>query len=113
MNQAIAIDRRTSVRTRKSMEVEYSANCQWIKARLDDLSEDGAFIDTQHGMSEGSELALRFSLSDGRTEAQEVRCKARVVWREPRIGIGVELVDLDEATREQIRLFVASQLFGW
>ena len=113
MNDEPEIDRRSSVRTKKPIEVEYSANCPWIKARLDDLSEDGAFLDTQHAISEGAELVLRFSLADEQGRPQEVRCRARVVWKEPMVGVGVELVDLDEATRERIRHFVAAQLFGW
>lgn len=113
MEQAPEHDRRNTVRTRRPIDVEYSANCPWIKARLDDLSETGAFIDTQHALGEGAEMVLRFSLPDESGKPQEVRCRARVVWRETMVGIGVEFVELSEDASERIRDVVARDLFGW
>lgn len=113
MSEGPEQDRRGSVRTRKPIDVEYSSNCPWIKARLDDLSEEGAFIDTQHALGAGEEMALRFHLPDEQGKPQEVRCKARVIWKEAMVGVGVEFVELSDAARERIRYVVASDLFGW
>ena len=113
MSEGPEHDRRHSVRTKKPIDVEYSANCPWIKARLDDLSEEGAFLDTHHALGLGTDMILRFSLPDENGRLQEVRCKARVLWTEAMVGIGVELVDLEEVARDRIRFYVASDLFGW
>lgn len=109
----VGAERRESVRTKIPIEVEYAANSPPIKARLDDLSETGAFIDTHHALDNGTEMILTFSLPDENQQPQEIRSKGRVVWTAAMVGVGVEFVDLDEVSRERIRYFVASKLFGW
>jgi c-di-GMP-binding flagellar brake protein YcgR len=111
-DEPVEPERRDSVRVKRPIEIEYSADCPPIRARLDDLSETGAFIDTAHPLGEGSDLVLRFTLPVNPEEAR-VECRARVVWTEPMVGVGVRFVELDEVSRERIRDYVAQELFGW
>lgn len=114
MNQeTIHSDRRDSVRASLPIEVEYSANSPTLRARLDDLSETGAFIDTHHALEAGTEMVLRFLLPENGESSPQIYTKARVVWAAPMIGVGVEFIDLDEKSRDRIRFFVASKFFGW
>jgi c-di-GMP-binding flagellar brake protein YcgR len=103
---------RSAVRTKRPIDAEYSANCPPIQVRMDDLSETGAFIDSAHSLGEGADLIVRFSLPDD-PDTTLIQCHARVVWCEPMVGVGIEFVDLDEASRERIRDYAAKQLFGW
>ncbi|HVS15866.1 MAG TPA: PilZ domain-containing protein [Thermoanaerobaculia bacterium] len=105
-------DRRASVRAKRPIEIEYSADCPPIRARLDDLSETGAFIDTAHSLGEGAHVIVRFTLPDD-AEDDRIQCHARVVWVEPMVGVGVEFVGLDQRSVERIRDYVAKELFGW
>ena len=59
-------NQRRTVRVPKLLDVQYSANCPPIRARSQDLSETGLFLETHHPLTVGTLIELRFSLPDGR-----------------------------------------------
>jgi hypothetical protein len=103
-------NQRRTVRVAKLLEVDYSANCPPIRARIQDLSETGLFLETHHPLALGTLIDLRFELPDGKPEPIVTRARVRHV--DPMAGLGVELVDVPEPTRERLRMYVASVFFG-
>ena len=103
-------DQRRTVRVPKLLDVTYSASCPPIRARIQDLSETGLFLETHHPLAVGTLVDLRFELSDGNPAPIAVRARVRNI--DPLAGLGVEFVDLPDATRERLRMFVASVFFG-
>jgi uncharacterized protein (TIGR02266 family) len=103
-------NQRRTVRVPKLLDVQYSANCPPIRARSQDLSETGLFLETHHPLAVGTLIELRFSLPDGREEP--ITTRARVCNIDPMAGLGVEFVDLSPEVRERLRMYVASVFFG-
>ena len=103
-------ERRRSVRVDTPLDAIYScAASPPIRARIQDLSEHGVFLDTHHPLQIGAPVELEFGLPDGE---DPIRIKGHVSWSAPMMGSGVEFEDLDEATRERIKFFVAQVFFG-
>jgi hypothetical protein len=100
---------RRAVRVAKLLDAQYSAGCPPIRARIQDLSETGVFLETHHPLQVGSTVELHFELPDGLPEPIVARALVRNV--DPLAGLGLELVELPAETRERLRMFVASVFF--
>jgi len=74
---------------------------------LRDLSEGGAFVETEQRFPIGSILNLRFKLP--RTN-DLISCTVSVRNLRGGTGLGVEFLDLSAEDREQIRCFVENQI---
>lgn len=103
-------DRRRAVRVSKSLEFYYSAECRPIQARLDDLSEAGAFVDTSHPLTVGSLVDFKFQLPD--ESSGPIEGRGRVAWVSPMVGVGLEFQNLKAEDRERIKFYVAGEFFA-
>jgi uncharacterized protein (TIGR02266 family) len=103
--------KRKSVRVARPLEIHYAADCPPIAARVTDLSEGGAFVDTAAPMAPGTVVDFRLALPDGRPEGA-VTGRARVIWSQPTVGMGFAFEGLDDEQRKRIRFYVASVFFG-
>ena len=104
-------DRRGAVRVAKSIDFQYSADCPSIKARLEDISETGAFVDTTHALTVGSQVEFSFRLPYPE-DPSPIEGRGRVVWVQPMVGVGLEFQQLTAEDRQRLRYFVASIYFG-
>lgn len=104
-------DRRGAVRVAKSIDFLYSADSPSIKARLEDISETGAFVDTTHPLTVGSQVDFSFRLPYPE-DPSPIEGRGRVVWVQPMVGVGLEFQQLSEEDRQRLRYFVASVYFG-
>ena len=104
-------DHRDFVRIGSILEIEYwhDAAPTPIRARLEDLGEGGAFVDTSIPIPEGSEIEFRLQLPQ---EKEPLVGKALVRWLQPTVGMGIEFQGLSDADRERIKFFVASRFFS-
>ncbi len=101
-------ERRTSVRVEVPLDATYSSNSPPVRARVQDLSEHGLFIDTNHALPVGSILEIQFDLPD---EGPRIETQARVAWSAPMMGSGVQFQALSESERTRIKFFVAEIFF--
>ena len=104
-------ERREAVRIAKPLEIVYSSDSPPISARIEDLSEKGAFVGTDNPLAPGSELDFRFDLPDSQA-GEVISGRARVQWIEPMVGMGIEFESLSQAQQDRLRFFVASVFFG-
>lgn len=104
-------DRRTAVRVVRPMEIQYASNCPPINGRIEDISETGAFVDTNHPLEQGSFVHFRFFLPDETPEVP-IQGRGKVAWTEPMVGFGLEFLELPKEVRERLKFFVASVFFG-
>lgn len=104
-------ERRRAVRVAKPLDIEYSANCPPIRARVADLSETGAFVDTSEPVLAGSVVKFRLFLNDA-IRWRPVLGKARVAWSQPRVGMALEFQGLSREDRDRIKYYVAAIFFG-
>lgn len=109
MNDGNQSERRDSVRVEVPLDATYWCNSPPVRARLQDLSEHGTFIDTNHALSIGSEIEVEFSLPD---TTVPIRARGRVAWSAPMMGSGVRFVDLPDDDRKRIKFFVAEVFFS-
>lgn len=105
------VDKRKGVRVNRPIEVLYSANCPPIEATLQDLSDKGMFLDTQHSLHVGDVISFEFQLP-GDEDERPISGKGRVVWIEPLVGVGVQFLGLSDETIERLRFWVASVFFA-
>ena len=101
-------DHREFVRVDSDLEIEYSSDSPPFTARVVDLSEGGAFIDTPNPFEEGEELEFWLELPD---ESEPMVGRAVVCWRQETVGMGIRFVGLDDDQRERLRFYVASEYF--
>jgi hypothetical protein len=101
---------RRHARTPCEIGVGVESEHRKVRGRIADLSESGAFVALGHPHVEGTALRLTFVL-----DGQVCAVGARVAWRTGADtppwrdrGMGVELVDVDEAVRELLRRTVAA-----
>ncbi|MGB5815253.1 MAG: PilZ domain-containing protein [Thermoanaerobaculia bacterium] len=114
MSDLLAADRpntRGAVRVARAIDFQYSADCPSIKARLEDISETGAFVDTTHSLTVGSQLDFTFRLPYPE-DPSPIAGRGRVVWVQPMVGVGLEFQQLTDDDRQRLRYFVASVYFG-
>ena len=108
---AVPSERRKAVRVARSIDFRYSADSPAVTARLGDISELGAFVDSAFEVEVGSpvDFSLRLPYPQDPTP---VRGRGRGAWVRPRAGFGLEFRELTEEDRLRIRLWVASVYFG-
>jgi Tfp pilus assembly protein PilZ len=104
-------DKRRAVRVNRPIEVSYAANCPPIQATMQDISDKGMFLDTQHSLHVGDVISFEFTLP-GEPQDPPIAGHGRVVWIEPLVGVGVQYLDLSAETTERIRFWVAAVFFG-
>ena len=100
---------RRYVRVEHLVDLDYTLDGADFRARISDLSEGGAFIDTTFPQAVGSELEARFQLPD---DPEPFECRARVAWAQPMLGMGIQFLDLSPADVDRLRFFVGSVFFG-
>jgi Tfp pilus assembly protein PilZ len=105
-------ERRAAVRVSKSIDFLYSSDSPPIPARIEDLSESGAYVDTTHPLTVGSKVDFSFHLPGSSEDSEPILGRGRVAWVDPMVGIGLEFLDLEEKDRKQIRFYVGSGFFG-
>ena len=89
-----------------SIAVDYASGDTFLFAYLQNISEMGIFIRTDHPSNVGTRLRLRFQVDDG----EPLTLDGEVTWINPykdtgdnlNPGMGVRFVDLTPATREQV-----------
>jgi hypothetical protein len=74
------------------------------QTRINDLSTDGAFVDSIINYAEGSTLKLTFNI-----RSAVITVSAEVRYCMPGIGVGVRFLDLTPEQREAIAAAVAEQ----
>ncbi|MEE9561633.1 MAG: PilZ domain-containing protein [Thermoanaerobaculia bacterium] len=105
-------ERRAAIRVSKSIDFLYSSDSPPIPARIEDLSESGAYVDTTHALTVGTKVDFSFHLPGSSADAKPILGRGRVAWVDPMVGVGLEFLDLEEDDRKQIRFYVASVFFG-
>lgn len=102
-------DGREYVRVGRSLEFELlTGGGEGTRARVEDLGEGGAFIDTMNPYAVDEEFEFRLTLDDGH---DPIAGKATVKWQQPAVGMGVEFLDLGKEERERIKFYVAAEFF--
>ena len=74
---------------------------------LRDLSEGGAFVETEQRFPIGSILNLRFKLP---AASHLISCTVSVRNLRGGAGLGVEFLDISPEDRQQVRFFVENQI---
>jgi hypothetical protein len=93
-------EKRAFKRTRYFVEVELDG---LVKARLSDISPDGAFIESRAAFTPGAMVQIRFTVV-----GRDVETAAEVRHCCPGIGMGVKFVALEPALRAEIARLLAS-----
>ncbi|MEK6303794.1 MAG: PilZ domain-containing protein [Acidobacteriota bacterium] len=83
-------DKRQAGRSEFLLEVKYEGPGVRAETRISDISESGVFVDAMTPLPAGAVLKLTFTLPDGST----VEVEGRVAHCQPRIGMGVEFINL-------------------
>ena len=83
-------DKRQAGRAALLLEVKYEGAGVRAETRILDISETGVFIDAMTPVPVGALLKLTFTLPDG----SFVEVDGRVAHSQPRIGMGVEFINL-------------------
>jgi len=94
-------DNRRDPRVCLSSEVDCELEHGHVRWRFADISAGGMFIDVYDPLPPGTLFRLRFQL-----DPPPIAAKAQVHYVQPRIGMGVEFVELAEEDRERIREIV-------
>lgn len=89
-----------------SVAVDYASGDTFLFAYLQNISEMGIFIRTDHPANVGTRLRLRFQVDDG----EPLTLDGEVTWINPykesgdnlNPGMGVRFVELTPDTREQV-----------
>jgi hypothetical protein len=92
----------TEKRTSKRVSFLCDVICEGGEARLqqtriNDLSTDGAFVDSIVNYAQGSKLRLTFKIRE-----TEISVNAEVRYCMPQIGVGVRFLDLTPEQRSAI-----------
>jgi hypothetical protein len=83
-------DKRQAGRSTLLLEVKYEGPGVRAETRISDISETGVFIDAMTPVPVGALLKLTFTLPNGIF----VEVDGRVVHSQPRIGMGIEFINL-------------------
>lgn len=90
-----------------------------VRARAINLSEDGLFLETSHGVNTGEFIEVRFRLPRSGKRDETIVTRAEVVWSNHEasqvddqgpFGIGLRFLDLDAKSRQLIQRYVMSGL---
>ena len=95
------LENRREPRVSLSSEVDCEVDSGHVRWRFADLSAGGMFIDVYDPLPPGTRFGLRFQL-----EPPPISARAQVHYVQPRIGMGVEFVDLAQDDRQRIREIV-------
>lgn len=71
--------------------------------RVNDVSEEGMYINTREAFIKGSVIDLSFRLFN---DEKPIKVKGEVCYIQEGEGMGVRFVDLDPEDRKRIRAFV-------
>jgi uncharacterized protein (TIGR02266 family) len=94
-------DNRREPRVCLSSEVDCELDNGHVRWRFADISAGGMFIDVYDPLPPGTLFRLRFQL-----DPPPIAAKAQVHYVQPRIGMGVEFVELQAEDRDRIREIV-------
>jgi hypothetical protein len=94
-------DNRREPRVCLSAEVDCELEHGHVRWRFADISAGGMFIDVYDPLPAGTLFRLRFQL-----DPPPIAARAQVHYVQPRIGMGVEFVELAADDRERIREIV-------
>jgi len=106
-NDSSGADRREHERFETSIAVDYASGDTFLFAYLQNISEMGIFIRTDHPLSVGTRMRLRFQTDE---KEEPLTLQGEVTWINPyksdgdnlNPGMGVRFVDLTPDTREQV-----------
>jgi PilZ domain-containing protein len=84
-----------------SSDVECDVDTGRVRWRFADLSAGGMFIDVYDPLPPGTRFGVRFQL-----DPPPISARAQVHYVQPRIGMGVQFVDLAQEDRKRIREIV-------
>jgi len=100
----VRTERRRSLRVPVQIPVQLKTeDGPEVEAILLDLSEDGMDILAAQPLTLSAPISVRFSLPDRQTE---IDAQGRVAWANPNGQAGVQLVDLAEQVRNNLRTWV-------
>lgn len=104
-------ERRQSDRFPTFIKVNYTDGETFLYSYIENISDMGIFIYTEEPFDIGTELNLQF----GREDEDPIEIRGRVMWVNPvrnggniNPGMGVQFLDLEIETREQIVELVKS-----
>ncbi|HSO75910.1 MAG TPA: PilZ domain-containing protein [Blastocatellia bacterium] len=83
-------EKRQAGRANLMLEVKYEGAGVRAETRISDISNVGVFIDAMTPLPVGAVLDLTFTLPNGRF----IEVEGRVAHSQPRIGMGVEFINL-------------------
>ncbi|MFY9611360.1 MAG: PilZ domain-containing protein [Blastocatellia bacterium] len=91
-------EKRQTDRATLMLEVKYEGPGVRAETRISDISESGVFIDAMTPIPVGALLKLSFTLPNGRF----IEVDGRVAHSQPRIGMGVEFINLKTEDAQSI-----------
>ncbi len=91
-------EKRQAGRAPLLIEVKYEGAGVRAETRISDISETGVFIDAVTPIPVGAMLKLTFTLPNGRV----IEVEGRVAHSQPRIGMGVEFINLKPEDAQSI-----------
>jgi uncharacterized protein (TIGR02266 family) len=102
-------NRRSSPRVTLGIPVAYRVGNAIASAVTLNISQGGLAIRTTSPLEVNASLRVRFRLSTSRFDLES---QARVAWSVPRLGMGVEFVNMDIEAQAAIHAFVQSHFFS-
>ena len=102
-------NRRSSPRVTLGIPVAYRVGNTISSAVTLNISQGGLAIRTTSPLEVGASLRVRFRLSTSRFDLES---EARVAWSVPRLGMGVEFINLSQESQGAIHAFVQSHFFS-
>ena len=107
---ATGAERREHQRYDTSIAVDYASGDTFLFAYLQNISEMGIFVRTDHPLDVGTPLRLRFHVDDG----EPLTLEGEVTWINPyrdggdnlNPGMGVRFIGLTAERREQVGALV-------
>lgn len=91
-------EKRQTGRATLILEVKYEGPGVRAETRISDISETGVFIDAMTPIPLGAVLKLTFTLPNGHL----IEVDGRVAHSQPRIGMGVEFINLKPEDAQSI-----------
>jgi hypothetical protein len=97
-------EKRAAQRVSYLCDVECEGAGARFRTRINDLSTDGAFIDSVTNFPQGSIVKLRFRIGD-----KAITVNSEVRYCMPQIGMGVRFTDLSADDRAAIARVISDQ----
>jgi uncharacterized protein (TIGR02266 family) len=102
-------NRRSSPRVTLGIPIAYRVANTIASAVSLNISQGGLAIRTTSPLEVGASMRVRFRLSTSRFDLES---EARVAWSVPRLGMGVEFVNLERESQAAIHAFVHAHFFS-